>query len=149
MQIKTLNDWLEQNPFGHSISAESIKSQLASNAGWEPLFRSLVHYSKQLPNFSDSMREEASEIKGCENQVWLLHQRKGEKHFFALDSNARITKGILAVILAFFQGKEKDQVSQEELQRYLRDTGLTPFLSPSRNNGVNAIVDAIYKVFEH
>lgn len=148
MQVNHLSDWLNQNPFGVTITSEIIRQELSSNATWEQLFRSLVQYSKQLPTFSDSMKAEAQEIKGCENQVWFMHQQVGSQFFFALDSNARITKGILGIILAFFQGKKREEINQESLQHYLQDTGLTPFLSPSRNHGVNAIVDRIFQTIK-
>lgn len=71
----------------------------------EDKYRQLILLGKQLPALSDELKLQAKEIAGCENRVWLGFSVSGEKlHFFG-DSEGRIVRGLLAVLLTAIEGK--------------------------------------------
>lgn len=83
----------------HGHHRRDLKTDLRSLTQWEDKYRQLILLGKQLPTLSDDLKAQAKEIAGCENRVWLGFSVSGEKlHFFG-DSEGRIVRGLLAVLL--------------------------------------------------
>lgn len=96
---------LAGHPFGTVITEETLKQIFAPLTQWEDKYRQLILLGKQLPTLSDDLKAQAKEIAGCENRVWLGFSVSGEKlHFFG-DSEGRIVRGLLAVLLTAVEGK--------------------------------------------
>ena len=96
---------LAGHPFGTVITEETLKQTFAPLSQWEDKYRQLILLGKQLPTLSDDLKAQAKEIAGCENRVWLGVSVSGEKlHFFG-DSEGRIVRGLLAVLLTAVEGK--------------------------------------------
>ena len=96
---------LAGHPFGTVITEETLKQTFAPLTQWEDKYRQLILLGKQLPALSDDLKAQAKEIAGCENRVWLGFSVSGEKlHFFG-DSEGRIVRGLLAVLLTAIEGK--------------------------------------------
>lgn len=96
---------LAGHPFGTVITEETLKQTFVPLTQWEDKYRQLILLGKQLPTLSDELKSQAKEIAGCENRVWLGFSVSGEKlHFFG-DSEGRIVRGLLAVLLTAIEGK--------------------------------------------
>ncbi|KUR09157.1 cysteine desulfurase sulfur acceptor subunit CsdE [Enterobacter roggenkampii] len=96
---------LAGHPFGTVITEDTLKQTFAPLSQWEDKYRQLILLGKQLPTLSDDLKAQAKEIAGCENRVWLGVSVSGEKlHFFG-DSEGRIVRGLLAVLLTAVEGK--------------------------------------------
>ncbi|MEF1217577.1 SufE family protein, partial [Photobacterium damselae] len=80
---------------------------------------------------------------GCESQVWLHHEVRDHHFYFIADSDARIVRGLIALVLAAFNGKTAVQIQQFDIDAYFDQLGLINHLSPSRGNGLKAIVEEI------
>ena len=135
------------HPFGTTISAESLKDLFAPLRQWEDRYRQLILLGKQLPALPDILKNEQLEIKGCENRVWLgyVYQPDGTLHFYG-DSEGRIVRGLLAVLLTAVEGKTARQLLTIDPLMLFDDLGLRNQLSASRNDGLTALVQRIQQI---
>ncbi len=94
------------HPFGATITEDTLGHTFAALKQWEEKYRQLILLGKQLPAMSEEEKAQAQEIPGCENRVWLGYQVRdnGTLHFFG-DSEGRIVRGLLAVLLTAIEGK--------------------------------------------
>ena len=99
---------------------------------------------KQLPALPDELKAQAKEIAGCENRVWLGYTvaENGKMHFFG-DSEGRIVRGLLAVLLTAVEGKTAAELQAQSPLALFDELGLRGQLSASRSQGLNALSEAI------
>lgn len=134
---------LAGHPFGTVITEETLKQTFAPLQQWEDKYRQLILLGKQLPALSDELKAQAKEIPGCENRVWLGVTRAGDKlHFFG-DSEGRIVRGLLAVLLTAIEGKSATQLLAEHPLALFDELGLRGQLSASRSQGLTALSEAV------
>lgn len=88
-------------------------------------------------------------VSGCESEVWLVAEQQGEQWFFCADSDARIVRGLIAIVLAALNGKTSAEISAFSMDDYFAELGLLAHLSPSRGNGLQAIVATIQAKAHH
>ena len=103
--------------------------------------------SKELDRLDKSHRSEQSLISGCESLVWIEVSKslQGVFHFQA-DSDAKIIRGLLVIVLAALNDKTAVQIQAYDINAYFETLGLLRHLSPSRGNGVLAIVEKIKEI---
>lgn len=112
---------------------------------WEQRARLLMQWGEHLEPLSDAERSEANRVHGCESQVWLVEEiNEGRRHFRAA-SDARLIRGLLAVLLARVQGLAPEELATLDLSDWFTQLGLSRQLSPSRTNGLNAVLDRMRK----
>lgn len=135
-----------ENPFGTVITHQDIIDTMSQFTSWEDRYRQVVMWGKQLPVMSDVLKTEQVTVSGCESQVWLLAQQVHERWYFHADSDARIVRGLIAIVLAAFDGLTQSEISQFDVDDYFSQLGLLAHLSPSRGNGLKAIVDQVKQI---
>ncbi|MDE1514856.1 cysteine desulfurase sulfur acceptor subunit CsdE [Vibrio sp. dsl-7] len=128
------------HPFGDAITAQTILETLQTLHGWENRYRQIIQWGKLLPVIPDALKSEQVLVSGCESEVWLVAERQGEQWFFCADSDARIVRGLIAIVLAALNGKTSAQIRAFSMDDYFAELGLLTHLSPSRGNGLQAIV---------
>ena len=135
------------HPFGTTISAQSLKDVFIPLKQWEDRYRQLILLGKQLPPLASTFKDEQHEISGCENRVWLGHvsQPDGTLHFFG-DSEGRIVRGLLAVLLTAVEGKTAQQLLANDPLALFDDLGLRSQLSASRNDGLTALAQRVQQI---
>lgn len=123
---------------------EKISQQFKEKQQWEDRYKHLIELGKALPPMDPQLQTEENKIKGCQSQVWLLVQLNPNKtlHFIA-DSDALIVKGLVALLLEVYQDLSPNEILQTSPQ-FLKDLGLESHLSPSRANGLQAMVKQIH-----
>lgn len=131
------------NPFGIDISSDDILETLDFFDGWEDRYRYIIDLGKQLPAMAEEKRTDDALIKGCQSQVWIHHQQQGEQFLFDVDSDALIVKGLLAVVLAAYNGKTAAQIAEFDIEQYFDRLDLLNHLSPTRGNGLRSMVERI------
>ncbi|CAH0990869.1 Sulfur acceptor protein CsdE [Sinobacterium norvegicum] len=131
---------IEQNALGHSITESSLIDQCQQCGDWESRYRVIMQLAKQLPPMPSELCCESNQIHGCESQVWLTIYSQDQRYYFIATSNARIVKGLLAALIAAWQGQNGDFIQQFDANHYFHQLGLSKHLSPSRSNGLAAIV---------
>lgn len=132
-----------ESPFGISITSEDIAAKMATFQGWEDRYRQVIQWGKKLPQMPEELKSEQVIVAGCESQVWLVAQQDGDVWHFCADSDARIVRGLIALVMAAFDGKTSQQIQAFDIDGYFERIGLIAHLSPSRGNGLKAIVEQI------
>ncbi|QZQ51028.1 cysteine desulfurase sulfur acceptor subunit CsdE [Erwinia persicina] len=134
------------HPFGITITPDALRAQFSHFRQWEDRYRQLILLGKQLPPLPEAMKSAAIELSGCENRVWLGHQlmEDGRLHFFG-DSEGRIVRGLLAVLLTAVEGKTAARLRQEDPLALFAALGLMEQLSASRSAGLQAMAAAVMR----
>jgi cysteine desulfuration protein SufE len=109
-------------------------------AGWEQRARLLMQWGDRLPALSDADKVEANRVHGCESQMWLVGQLQDGHWQFSAGSDARLIRGLVALLLARVNGLSAAELQQVDLPQWFDQLGLSRQLSPSRSNGLNAVL---------
>lgn len=129
-------------------SAEAMRAQLQSVANnREQQFTLLMDYAARWPTAGALLRQPQHEVKGCESRAWLMLTTtpSGEWQFVA-DSDARLIRGVLAVIVTLAQARSLPQVATADWHTELQELGLMRYLSSSRGNGIRAVLAKLQKL---
>ncbi|QKZ06338.1 SufE family protein [Pseudomonas eucalypticola] len=109
-------------------------------AGWEQRARLLMQWGERLPPLSDVERSPEHLVHGCESQVWLIASQADGHWQFRANSDARMIRGLLALLLVRVEGLGADELMAIDLPAWFNQLGLGRQLSPSRSNGLNAVL---------
>ncbi len=122
---------------------EKVVKEFNGLPDWEKRYELLIKKAKASPELPENMKTEEAKVKGCQSQVWL-HVKLNADKTLALqgDSDALLVKGLVAVILELFNGLTAAEILQAELG-FIREIGFDSYLSPSRANGLQAMLKQI------
>jgi len=110
---------------------------------WDAKYEYLIELGKELPEIDDKYKTEQYKIKGCQSQVWLHAEMKEDgKIYFTADSDAIITKGIIALLVRVISGATPDEIINSNMD-YINKIGLNQHLSPTRSNGLLSMIKQI------
>ncbi|KZN33258.1 SufE family protein [Pseudoalteromonas luteoviolacea] len=127
------------------MDINQIQTQLNSLNGWQAKYREIMLLGKKLPSLPDALKTQDAQVQGCESNVWLhldLDENQ-ERLVIIADSDTRIVKGLLAIILACYNNLLPQEAKLVDAYALFEEMGLIQHLSPSRGNGVKAIVERI------
>ena len=113
---------------------------------WEERYRYIIELGRKLPDFDAIHRTEENKVRGCQSQVWLVTDEdpaKPDLLYFRADSDAHIVRGLLAILLMMFTGKSASAILAVDAKDVFAKLGLDQHLSPSRANGLNAMVQRV------
>ncbi|MEL6839022.1 MAG: SufE family protein [Pseudomonadota bacterium] len=110
---------------------------------WEDRYRHVIDMGKAMPPLEDALRVPATKVDGCASQVWLVPQIKDGVFTFRGESDAMIVRGLIAVLLALYNGQTVDEVGKIDAAAELGRLGLNDHLSTQRSNGLRAMVERI------
>jgi cysteine desulfuration protein SufE len=114
----------------------------------EDRYRLLIDLGRQLEPMPDALKTDATKVRGCSASVWVYPTaEKGQLHFLA-DSNAAITKGIVALILSAVQDKPASEVARMDIARALAPFELGKHLSANRTQGVPNMIALVKETAE-
>ena len=111
---------------------------------WMERYEHVIDLGKQLPEFPTQWKTEDNKIHGCQSQVWLNMQLVDSKVHIDGASDAAIVSGLVAIVLRVYS----DQSPQDILNAkpdFIADIGFTDHLSPTRSNGLHAMLRTIYQ----
>lgn len=106
---------------------------------WMDKYNYLIELAKELPSIDDKHRTDQYLIKGCQSRVWVDAQLKAGKMYFTADSDAIITKGIIALLIRVLDGRTPQEVLDTDLY-FIERIGLQENLSPTRANGLLGMI---------
>lgn len=129
--------------FGTDISSDDIIDTLSFFDSWEDRYKYIIDLGRELPPLDDSQRTEQNIVRGCQSQVWLSSRAEDGKLYFDADSDAFIVKGLLAVVLAAYNGKTPEAILAFDIEAYFARLNLLKHLSVTRGNGLRAMVKRI------
>ncbi|MDL2262599.1 SufE family protein [Bacteroidales bacterium OttesenSCG-928-I21] len=106
---------------------------------WMDKYEYLIDLGKQLAVFDEKYRTEQNLIDGCQSKVWINAELIDQKVYFTADSDAIITKGIISLLIKVLSGQTPQDILDADLY-FIEKTGLQQHLSPTRSNGLMAMV---------
>lgn len=126
---------------------ESIKNAPA----WQQKYREIMLLGKTLPALADVLKTDDALASGCESKVWMFVEFDLTENTLVVigDSDTRIVKGLLAIILALYNGLTPEQVVNKNAYEEFEKLGLISHLSASRGNGIKAMVEKIQTMAQH
>ena len=109
---------------------------------WSEKYQYLIDLGKNLPNFDNKSRIDSNLIKGCQSKVWLHAELNEGKIKFLADSEAIITRGIIAILLTIFNNRTPKEIIESDTN-FIEKIGLKEHLSPNRANGLYSMIKQI------
>jgi cysteine desulfuration protein SufE len=106
---------------------------------WEGKYEYLIDLGKHLPLIDMQYKTADKLIKSCQSKVWLHSELKDKKIVFTADSDAIITKGIVALLIRVISGNTADEIINAQL-KFINKIGLIEHLSPNRGNGLVSMI---------
>lgn len=124
-----------------------IRDDFALLDDWEDRFRYVIELGKAMPAFPESERTDANKVRGCASQVWLsTHVAKNggpARLAFEGDSDSHLVRGLIAILLAMYNGKETGEILATDAHKIFGELGLAEHLTPQRSNGFASMVDRV------
>ncbi len=129
-----------------TLADQRIKNLLElfhSLQSWEERYQELVRMGKSLSPMESQYQIDENKVRGCQSQVWLSVKviDEGRLHFEA-DSDALIVKGLISILISVYQDLKPDEILKVSPQ-FIKDLGFEQHLSPSRANGLQAMLKQI------
>ena len=107
---------------------------------WEDRYEYMIDLGKSLPLIDPQYKTDEYLIKGCQSQVWLHAENKGDIIHFTADSDAIITKGIVALLVRVYSGHTPEEILAAKTD-FIDQIGLKEHLSPTRANGLVSMLE--------
>ena len=128
-------------------SVDELAENFELLGDWESRFAYLIDLGKGLPPMDSTDQCEANKVRGCQAQVWMkfVPEANGQITIVA-DSDAFIVKGLIALLLMIYSGKKADEILNTDGEAVLERLQLAAHLSPTRKNGLFAMVKRIRKL---
>lgn len=130
---------------GENVTAEDVRNDLEFLDDWEERYRYIIDLGKQLPELPDTLRTEDRFVRGCQSQVWLVtdYDDSEGRLYLAVDSDAIIVRGLAAIVLTALNRRSPEQIAAVDMDAFFQDIDLFGHLSPTRGNGLRAMVARI------
>jgi cysteine desulfuration protein SufE len=106
---------------------------------WMEKYEYIIELGKELPQLSENQKEDTQIIEGCQSRVWLKSELNNDKMNFLADSDAIITKGIIALLIQVLNNESPENIASSNLF-FIDEIGLKEHLSPTRANGLLSMV---------
>ena len=120
-------------------SINEIQDEIIEEFGlfdqWMDKYEYIIDLGKKMPLIDVQYKHGDNLVPGCQSQVWLHAELKNGRVHFSADSDAIITKGIIALLIRVLSGQPAGQIAQADL-RFIDQIGLKEHLSPTRSNGL-------------
>ena len=117
---------------------------------WEERYRYVIEMGKDLSPLTDGERTEPYKVRGCASQVWVVTEAQADGTLkFRGDSDAHIVRGLIAVLLRLFSGRNPEQILAFDAKAAFEKLGLSGALSAQRSNGLASMVARIRRDAEY
>lgn len=121
---------------------QEIIEEFAMFEDWMQRYEHMIDLGKSLPLIAEEFKTEDNIIKGCQSKVWVHAELKNDQLEFTADSDAIITKGIIAILIRVFSNKHPKDILDAETD-FIDQIGLKEHLSPTRANGLVSMIKQI------
>ncbi|MCB8820089.1 SufE family protein [Microvirga rosea] len=114
---------------------------------WDERYRYLIELGRMMEPLPEEAHVEANKVRGCASQVWLVMNRDASRDEPRLhlvgDSDAHIVRGLVALLIALYNGKTASEALETDALGLFKELGLAEHLTPQRSNGVRSMVERI------
>ncbi len=118
---------------------EEIVAEFSTFDNWAERYEYMIELGKSLPLIDSKYKIEENLIKGCQSNVWLHAETNNGKLIFTADSDAILTKGIIAILIRVFSNQDADSIMEAKTD-FIDEIGLKKHLSPIRANGLLSMI---------
>lgn len=131
------------------MSLEETKQEIIDSFSmydeWLDKYEYLIELGKNLEAYPEDKKTDEHLIKGCQSRVWLDAEIRDGKLWFAADSDAIITKGIISLLISVYSGRTPAEISADDFS-FIESIGLKENLSPTRANGLVSMISTIRQI---
>jgi cysteine desulfuration protein SufE len=136
-----MNAQLESAPTAEAAQA-AIADEFAFFGDWTERYQYLIDLGRKLPPFPDALKTDEHKVSGCQSQVWLVPSGDAKHLEFRAISDSAIVSGLIALLLRVYSGRSASEILATE-PKFIEAIGLAKHLSPTRSNGLAAMLAAI------
>lgn len=129
-----------------SLAAQQAIADFQACKQWEQRARLLLQWGAQLDELPEELRVPDNLVHGCETRVWLVLDEQAQPLRFQVASEARLLRGLLALLLLRIEGLSAKHIAAVDLVEWFALLGLSRQLSPSRSNGLNAVLTRMHEL---
>ncbi len=124
------------------LAQQAIAEEFGFFSDWTERYQYLIDLGRKLPPFPDAQRTEEHKVTGCQSQVWLVGEGDASALHFRAISDSSIVSGLIALLLRVYSGRPAAEIVATE-PRFIESIGLAKHLSPTRSNGLAAMLATI------
>jgi cysteine desulfuration protein SufE len=106
---------------------------------WPERYKYIIQLGQKLESIDDEKKVDENLVRGCQSQVWLVTDLNDDKVIFKADSDAAITKGLVALLVQFYSDETPDVILKTD-PAFIKKIGMQEHLSPTRSNGLASMV---------
>jgi cysteine desulfuration protein SufE len=121
---------------------EEIVDEFSMFDDWMQRYEYIIDLGKNLPLIKEEFKTENNLIKGCQSKVWLQGEQNSDTVVFSADSDAILTKGIIAILIRVFSNQSPTDIIAANMD-FIDQIGLKEHLSPTRANGLVSMIKNI------
>ena len=121
---------------------EEIVAEFSMFDDWMQRYEYIIDLGKSLPLIKEEFKTDNNIIKGCQSKVWLQGEQNEDKIIFTADSDAILTKGIIAILIRTFSNQTASEILEADMN-FIDEIGLKEHLSPTRANGLVSMIKNI------
>ncbi len=121
---------------------DAIVEEFSFFGDWTERYQYLIDLGRKLPPFPEELKTEERKVQGCQSQVWLDARGDAQRLDFLAISDSAIVSGLIALLLRVYSGRSAREILDTE-PRYIEAVGLAKHLSPTRSNGLAAMLATI------
>ncbi len=118
---------------------QKIIDEFSSLSDWTERYKHIIGLGRDLKALDDQYKVEENLVRGCQSQVWLHTYTEDEKVIYEADSDAAITKGLVALMVRFYSGRSPEQIIETD-PVFIKKIGMQEHLSPTRSNGLASMI---------
>ena len=121
---------------------DEIVDEFSMFDDWMQRYEYIIELGKNLPLIKEEFKTDDNIIKGCQSKVWLKGEQDNDKIIFTADSDAILTKGIIAILIRTFSNQKAMDILEADMS-FIDEIGLKEHLSPTRANGLVSMIKNI------
>jgi SufE protein probably involved in Fe-S center assembly len=118
---------------------EEIVDEFSLFDSWDDKYEYIIDLGKKLPPLEEEHKKDENRVRGCQSTVWLVADYKDGKVHFRADSDSRIVKGLISMLIRVLSGHAPDEIINAKLE-FIHRIGMTTHLAQTRSNGLLAMV---------
>ena len=136
-----MNAQLDTAPTADAAQA-AIADEFAFFGDWTERYQYLIDLGRKLPPFPESLKTDQHKVSGCQSLVWLVPSGDAHRLEFRAISDSALVSGLIALLLRVYSGRPAEEILATE-PKFIEAIGLAKHLSPTRSNGLAAMLAAI------
>lgn len=118
---------------------EELAEEFSLFDNWMDRYQYIIEMGQSLPPLDDHHKNDDNIVHGCQSKVWLVANEENGQITYRADSDAIITKGLIAMLMRVLSGQKPEDILQTEL-KFVDAVGIREHLSPTRSNGLNSMI---------